>query len=420
MATQTVRHCTSCHPFTADVPALATRDSARGTLVPGETQCLGCHAMQRVLATFSSRKDPHGGKCGTCHDPHTQRTPAQATSCGAAGCHADWRDDPFHAGENHRRVGAQCTTCHIPHESRIDASDCAGCHVRVRSGGRLRPPVPFDTAAALRRSMPPADVAPPAIPPFGASFNAVHPRPRRSHLTGSGRGDAIAPESDTMPVSQDAGVRPMRPPAPLADTFPHSRHTSVACLECHKTGSLHGRLNFERPRGCALCHHQAPSSARCVSCHRPEQFGSAKHMTVTVTVPDRAARPRTVDFLHSRHVSRECTECHTTPVTLAPGPDKVQCVSCHAEHHAADRDCTACHRIADPTIEHRPVEAAHQRCDACHTASSVARLTPTRTFCITCHAKQATGHNEATECTVCHFLAEPAEYRARLRTPPTP
>ncbi len=107
MGAQTVRHCTSCHPFTADVPLLATRDSARGSLVPGETECLGCHEMQQVLADFSTRKDPHGGKCGSCHDPHTQKTPAEATSCATAGCHDTWRDDPFHSGENHKRVGAR-------------------------------------------------------------------------------------------------------------------------------------------------------------------------------------------------------------------------------------------------------------------------------------------------------------------------
>ena len=38
MAEQTDFHCTSCHAFTADVPVLATRDSARGTLVPGKSE----------------------------------------------------------------------------------------------------------------------------------------------------------------------------------------------------------------------------------------------------------------------------------------------------------------------------------------------------------------------------------------------
>jgi hypothetical protein len=76
MAEQTDLHCVSCHAFTADVPLLATRDSARGTLVPGKPECLGCHKMQKVLADFDPAKDPHGGKCGTCHNPHVQKTAA--------------------------------------------------------------------------------------------------------------------------------------------------------------------------------------------------------------------------------------------------------------------------------------------------------------------------------------------------------
>src|SRR5687768_12321927 len=139
MATQTAGHCAACHQFTADVPALATRDSAVTTLIPGRAQCLGCHEMQAVLADFDEGRDPHGGKCGLCHNPHTQKTAAAAvTSC--ATCHANWRDEPFHVGASHRRVGEQCLTCHVAHKSKVDASDCQACHESVRArGGRLRP-----------------------------------------------------------------------------------------------------------------------------------------------------------------------------------------------------------------------------------------------------------------------------------------
>lgn len=140
-------------------------------------------------------------------------------------------------------------------------------------------------------------------------------------------------------------------------------------------------------------------------------------MTVTVTVPGHAPNPRPVDFLHARHASRSCVECHTTPVTLEPEPAKAQCRDCHSDHHAANRTCSACHRLADPKAPHQNLEAAHQRCDACHTATTVARLTPTRTFCATCHPQKATNHYDRKECTTCHFLAEPNAYRAKLTTP---
>lgn len=400
MAEQTVRHCTSCHAFTADVPALATRDSARGTLVPGRQECLGCHEMRQVLADFDERREPHGGTCGTCHNPHVQKTPAEAaSSCATSACHANWRDEPFHTGASHRRVGAQCLSCHPAHSAKVDASNCEGCHRSVRARSRMRPPLPFDTTAALRRAS--ATTAPRAYLSLG-----VFPAPSRVFA-------ALRLISDRF-----AGPAAIRgEDAASADTFPHARHARLSCLVCHATGTGHGRLTFEPPRGCAICHHRAPASARCASCHSTEEYQAPRQVTVTVTVPDRPPRARPVEFLHSPHVSRTCVECHTIPVTLAPAPDKAQCKDCHSEHHAAGRSCSSCHAVVEPKAAHQTLEVAHQRCDACHTATTVAQLTPTRSFCSTCHTETARDHYVQKECSVCHFLAEPGTHRARLVAP---
>ncbi len=397
MAGQTVRHCTSCHEFTADVPALATTDSARTTLIPGKPQCLGCHEMQKLLADFDEKRDPHNGTCGMCHNPHVQKTPkAAAESCATSGCHSEWRKEPFHAGANHRQVAQQCLTCHQPHSAKVDASGCESCHRRVREGSSLRPPLPFDTAAALRRS---------ELPPPEGSF----PSGAFLHLK-------AAQFSATTVRPEVEFVRSGIPPA--ADSFPHSRHTRIACMECHETGDGHGRLTFERPRGCAICHHQAASQAQCSSCHRAQQYTAPKQVTVTVTVAGHQPNPRSVDFLHSTHSGRACTECHTTPVTLEPGPGKAQCRDCHDSHHDVDRTCATCHKIAQPKAAHKTVDIAHQRCDACHKPATVAMLTPTRTLCSTCHTEKAKDHYDGRECSTCHMLAKPEVYRARIVTPP--
>src|SRR6185503_16187869 len=98
-------------------------------------------------------KDPHGGKCGTCHNPHKQKTAIEAAAtCSNVGCHANWRDEPFHSGENHKHIASKCLTCHVPHRAKVDASDCAGCHRRVQQSTHLQPPLPFDTTKALKRS----------------------------------------------------------------------------------------------------------------------------------------------------------------------------------------------------------------------------------------------------------------------------
>jgi hypothetical protein len=396
MSGQTIRHCTICHEFTTQVPALATRDSASGTLVPGAPQCLGCHQMRKVLADFEPAKDPHGGKCGTCHNPHTQKTPiAAANSCTTSGCHANWRDVPFHVGASHNRVGSQCLTCHIPHAAKVDASACEGCHLRVRSRGKFQPPLPFDTLKALRRS------EAGAMPGLLAVQNRLVSGHVRVTLA-------------SLPAFMGVG-----PPASTAreqDKFPHARHEKIACLVCHATGDAHGRLTFEPPRGCQICHHQAPASARCASCHRTAEYSAPKQMTAVVTVAGHEPKPRTVEFLHATHAKRTCIECHTTPVSLEPSRTKAECRDCHEDHHAAGRSCSTCHAPAQPATAHKTLETAHQRCDACHTATTVARLTPTRSFCSTCHAAKAKNHYDAKECTVCHFLANPAAFRSRLVT----
>jgi hypothetical protein len=407
MQGQTILHCTSCHQFTADVPLLATRDSARGTLVPGANQCLGCHQMRKVLADFDVEKDPHGGKCGTCHNPHTQKTPAAAaTTCVA--CHTKWRDEPFHSGENHKRIASKCLTCHVPHQAKVDASDCQGCHQRMRTREHLSPPVPFDTLKALKRadntSNSPGDVlSSKTLHPVmlaSAGFNAP--------ASLSGR-DAFKATFDPpfAPTSLHLGLDPPPAPPPARDSFPHSRHEKLSCLVCHETGIGQGKLTFERPRGCAICHHQAPSQSRCASCHRSGEYAASITATATVTVPGHAPKGRPVEFRHAIHSGRTCLDCHTTPVTMAPSAAKAECRDCHEDHHAVGRTCSTCHSSVQPALAHKTLETAHQRCDACHTATTIARLTPTRNFCSTCHLEKAKNHYDMKECTTCHFLAEP-------------
>jgi hypothetical protein len=418
MAGQTVRHCTSCHEFTASVPALATRDSAQGTLVPGAPQCLGCHEMKKVLADFNEGKDPHGGKCGMCHNPHKQTSPADAgKTCGNSGCHSNWRDEEFHVGAAHKNVAPRCLTCHTPHSATVDASNCEGCHLKVRERGKLSPPLPFDTSKALRRSEWNGSSSPEPTP--------IGKRPAFVRVAmASFDGKPISWGHNARPSDFDRGpltgvfpgVGPPEPAPAERDTFPHARHEKLACLVCHQTGDGHGLLTFERPRGCAICHHQAPSQAKCATCHRTSQYAAPKQMTPVVAVPGHDPKPRPVEFLHSVHSKRQCLECHTTPVSLLPSRAKAECRDCHESHHAVGTTCTTCHAAAQPAASHKSLEASHQRCDACHTAATVALLTPTRSLCSTCHTAKAKGHYDAKECTSCHFLTDPASYRARLTT----
>ncbi len=370
MRGQTDLHCATCHEFTADVPALATTDSARGTLTPKFEQCTTCHAMRAVLAEFEPARDPHGGTCGMCHNPHEQTAATDAAeSCTTAGCHGDWRTVDFHTGANHRDVARDCVLCHEPHASRVDASDCTGCHAEVRRSTPRTPPMPFDTSAALRRST---------------------------------QGGTVAP-------SLLAQVRPARAEP---DTFSHAQHTELACLVCHPTRG-DARLTFDPPRGCQICHHQERRDARCGECHAAGEIAPPLPVEFAVEVAGHAPRPRTAGFEHETHDSIACTACHTEPVTLAPAAPVAQCRDCHAEHHTVDRRCAECHAEAPLEAAHDDPIVAHTGCDACHTEATIAALTPTRSFCLTCHSAQD-DHYPERECSTCHFLAEPGAYRPRL------
>jgi len=337
--------------------------------------------MRQVLTDFDPAADPHGGTCGMCHNPHTQVRPADALkSCATGGCHADWKAVPFHVGASHRRVAENCQTCHEPHRARVDASDCTGCHTEVqrRSRGRIAPPQPFDTTEALRRVS------------LGATVR--------------------------QELARDA-------PPQVTDTFSHARHSALPCLTCHVPAAPRSRLTFVPPRGCQICHHQAPAASRCAECHDPEELTPAKAVTFSVAVegaePPGDPRPRDVPFAHAEHDEFRCTECHVAPVTLAPSAEVQACASCHDRHHEPGQDCAACHRTGATLAAHAPLADAHRDCTACHVEAVVERLEPTRSFCLACHA-QSVDHYAPRECTVCHFQATPEAMQGRLTGSGTP
>ena len=383
-------YCNSCHQFTSEAQ-FVSRDSALGILTPGSRQCFGCHEMRVLFADFDPARDPHSGSCGMCHNPHTDVKPTDAIkSCTDAKCHSDWRDVAFHTGKSHRGVAEQCKTCHEVHSARVDASDCVACHERVRSTpkSRLRPPLPFDTTKALRQT-------------------SSREPPQGLIVPGRARGQGSAPPEDDPPESRSAVS------ASPSDTFPHARHSRLACLTCHDLRSKARSLTFEPPRGCQICHHQRPERANCKACHQPDELATPRPVQVSVTVPRHDRRRRTVQFPHAKHDSLSCTGCHATPVTLEPADSAETCAGCHTEHHAESRDCAACHRTAAITAPHRMPIQAHTGCNACHTPATVARLVPTRSFCLVCHQPQQ-DHYQPKECSACHFQRTPAELQPRL------
>ncbi len=403
MAALPTINCVTCHAFTADLPALATHDSAVRALIPSQRQCLSCHGMQGRPPGYVLAKDPHQGECGLCHDVHADTRPSDAAArCPT--CHTNLDRTAFHSGANHRAVAKDCLLCHNPHAASLDASDCVGCHTAVQQRGKFHPPLPFDTSAVVHRgiSLLPAAGRRPAVP----LAPLIDRLPQHD-----GKGDATPA---ALPAMRDSPAAwPVRP---LLDTFQHALHKSLPCLTCHtvnKPDTPYG-LVFEVPRGCDLCHHQAffrgaMSPQQCTRCHQGA-VATPRPTTVAIRVDDRAPVPRTVAFRHEVHQQLACTTCHQPPNILPP--DSVRsCQACHAQHHDAARNCSACHNL--PGIPAAHSRTTHTGCNDCHTTAHIAELVPNRNFCLVCHAAQR-NHQPGGECTACHFLKTPAEYRPAL------
>ncbi len=177
-------------------------------------------------------------------------------------------------------------------------------------------------------------------------------------------------------------------------TFLHSRHKAIACDECHGTGDTHGRLRFGAPDGCRTCHHGTAQQAPCVTCHATAP--KPRDVSVTFDVKARKAGPvtRPLRFRHEQHGRLACAACHTAD------PDRSverNCLSCHADHHAAARDCTSCHANARPGHD----RSAHDGCARCHARTPA--LVATRALCLTCHEAQRS-HEPGGDCAACHAI----------------
>ena len=184
---------------------------------------------------------------------------------------------------------------------------------------------------------------------------------------------------------------------PSDTLFDHSRHKSVACLECHSMSTGRAGLKIMVPGGCLGCHHGPAQRAACSTCHATGP-ASPHAMPVSFRVSVRKETvTRPVAFAHARHTSVACSRCHGNDVerTVAPAA----CNDCHADHHAPARDCATCHTTARTGHD----RAVHEGCAGCHTDARVSALVSSRSLCVSCHQKQR-DHYPKGDCATCHAV----------------
>lgn len=349
-------HCIVCHDFTAPT---AGGDSALAQMAPEREECLSCHEMREQVQIPAD--EPHDGVCSTCHDPHTQATPAEAVAtCTESGCHArpDTLPNLHHQAEGVRLE--RCTECHTPHRFRVREGDCLDCHQDILRGSRTSLLEPSDRPIARLAS---ADRNPGSLAALGAL--AAPPPPQ---------------DADTIP------------------RFRHAQHETVDCQVCHNTGQPTTPSN---PSFCSSCHHRRSSASGCTACHRTEQLARTdvsvrRAMELSVG----SGGERTLPFPHSAHESVSCSRCHTNPPRLSAAG--VTCTECHEDHHDGEASCGACH-VAPPDSAH-PL-SAHVTCtgSGCHESIPFESPPRSRPVCETCH-REMIDHQVGEECVTCHVL----------------
>ena len=181
--------------------------------------------------------------------------------------------------------------------------------------------------------------------------------------------------------------------------FAHARHESISCTTCHTRGGRRGLAASSVARDCQGCHHgDSPTARDCVRCHATAEIAPVRQVDTPVALSVwPAPRTRTLGFPHDRHGALACTGCHaqTTARTVVNS-----CASCHADHHVAARDCTACHQSGRDSHT-RELHATGCATSGCHVREASAAVAPVRATCLVCHAEQK-AHKPGRECAPCH------------------
>ena len=374
-------HCIACHDFSRPVRTDLPADSLRIALQPDREQCLSCHQM-RVLVSDMPENEPHNAACALCHDPHKQSTPAEAVqSCAGSGCHeAVDTLSPLHRGLP-PGVLQTCTRCHPAHQFRIGNKQCIDCHRDI-----------FTRPSPRRWSS--ASAGPTLLAEVARARSPFTHEARTVRLASS----RVMPQQQPSPGQTGSGV-----------PFEHSRHQTVDCSACHSSATAHGTLKITSFRDCQTCHHAAPaapataSAASCTRCHADAEFRAQSYpttLTLEISAGD-ARRQRQARFVHSEHGTFTCVQCHTDPVTRSAV--RLDCESCHTQHHEPVRECRACHAPA-PTGAHDL--RVHEGCAQCHERSPVSGVPRTREFCLVCH-QTLVQHRPGGNCAQCHIMPAP-------------
>lgn len=400
--------CLECHETTHEpvqafyAGAIAGADVPPDTMFVARVACVGCHGDSTFAAPAGApRHAALDAMCTSCHGDRFTGMLAQwqggvewrarAVAAYVGQAIADGRLARGDARERVRGASAAMRTLRT-----------AGALHNVRGADRLFRAAVDSTAAAYRL----AGLAAPPRPALG---------PDPASVTCLGCHYGVEAARDTV----------------FGQSFDHASHVvraTVACKDCHtdegyfldgRSGGKdedkdvnprHGKTTVTA-RACDDCHHAPTQTLTCTACHAPGDQRLARPVRVTMAMtlrPENSPRSRSVPFSHPQHREVQCERCHTSTSAVR---QVATCGSCHEDHHTERAaGCTDCHATG---AQAKHTRDDHLRCTSCHVRQTVARLSPTRTLCLTCHVTQAK-HEPGKECSTCHMQATPQQLKQRI------
>ena len=439
--------CVACHSDIKEVPHPEK-------LAP--VDCGQCHSEEQsqyaasVHGKKAAQNDPFAPNCKLCHGTHDILPPSNMKSpvatinvpflCG--GCHSEGTEvsktraiSQTNISENYKdsihgiglfkqglTVTAVCTSCHTAHNQlphtdprssiakQNIARTCMKCHAKIEDVHRQ----------VIRGEL--WEKQPHMIP---ACVDCHEPHKIRKvyYTEGMSNGDCLSCHSN--PNLKGTGSGQSKPLYVSADELAHSRHSRIACVQCHTGGTpsdVRACDTIKDKVDCSICHDKevdqyresthgtlaaqgSPDAPLCEDCHSP-------HGTL--------GKLNSADPTYSRNVPALCAKCHQEGHKAAVrysgkqshivdhyresihGQGLLQagltvtanCADCHTPHHELpSRDprssvnraniaetCAQCHRgiyelftasVHSPNVTHsgKPLPV----CDDCHSAHSIQR-----------------------------------------------
>ncbi|MBZ5589336.1 MAG: hypothetical protein LAO05_12310, partial [Acidobacteriia bacterium] len=434
-------------------------------------KCLECH--KPIAERIAARKGVHRNvtdDCVSCHIEHAGADATiskldrrsfnhlQETGYPLDGKHTALAADcaKCHKTRSFLGLKADCATCHQDPHRGVLGANCAGCHSTVVAFKESEKA--FDhtkTAFPLTEAHLKLECAKCHVNKVykGIKFALCVDCHKDPHLQAFGSGCVSCHAGATWKTDKvDHG----RTRFALA-----GKHTTVACVSCHRQPPMRAKLAFDR---CMVCHgdpHKGEFKQDCVACHTVETFQKAPF--------DHGAK--TGFPLTGRHAEIPCADCHKkTPMapghgtarftTTAPGvvlasfamtgdqetpPSTMRggkgsaavdfrglskaCASCHADVHAGKLGtaCETCHgndtfrltKFKHPkNAELYGGQHAQVACGKCHGGEGVTKTGVTgkpvaaRVFrglssdCASCHKDVHLGQLGA-NCQTCHSVDAP-------------